>query len=185
MIFQFKITLAESQPEVWRKIIVPADYDFYQFHMAIQGAFGWMNRHLFQFCENDIMDKNGIGIPDDEYDTNIKDAHKVKIKTVFKKRGDRYVYIYDLGDDWLHTMVLEDIQQIDAYGTFCLEGAGECPPEDCGGIPSYKALLQILNSPRHPEKQSYREWIGLEKNEKWNAKYFTLREVNKRMALLL
>ena len=40
MICQFYIELLESDPLVWRKIIVPADYTFYQLHKAIQGALG-------------------------------------------------------------------------------------------------------------------------------------------------
>jgi len=53
------IELGESDPLVWRRIVVPADYNLYQLHMAVQGAFGWENSHLFQFCEKDLTDPMG------------------------------------------------------------------------------------------------------------------------------
>jgi hypothetical protein len=63
MIYQFYIELQESDPLVWRRIVVPADYTFYQLHKAIQGAFGWENSHLFQFSESGFSDKAVYGIP--------------------------------------------------------------------------------------------------------------------------
>jgi len=35
MIYQFYIELLESDPLVWRRIVIPADYTFYQLHKAI------------------------------------------------------------------------------------------------------------------------------------------------------
>ena len=38
MIYQFYIELPESDPLVSWRIVVPADYTFYQLHKASQGA---------------------------------------------------------------------------------------------------------------------------------------------------
>src|SRR5665647_1341659 len=50
MTYQFKIQLKNvSNPTVWRKIVVPSDYTFEEFHKVIQFAFGWEFSHLFFF----------------------------------------------------------------------------------------------------------------------------------------
>ncbi|MEM6767885.1 MAG: plasmid pRiA4b ORF-3 family protein, partial [Bacteroidota bacterium] len=37
MTLQFKIKLKDSsKPPIWRKLLVPADLTFYEFHIAIQ-----------------------------------------------------------------------------------------------------------------------------------------------------
>jgi len=38
----------------------------------------------------------------------------------------------------------------------CTDGARACPPEDCGSIPGYEALV----NPRHPDHRSLMEWAG-------------------------
>jgi hypothetical protein len=43
-VLQFKITLLETDPPVWRRIQVPDYYTFYDLHVAIQDAMGWLGR---------------------------------------------------------------------------------------------------------------------------------------------
>lgn len=186
MIYQFYIELQESDPLVWRRIIVPADYTFYQLHKAIQGAFGWENSHLFQFSESGFTDKTIYGIPGDDIDPEMItiDAKKTKMSGILRKEGQTYCYIYDFGDGWEHRLVLEKIEAKDMAVPWCLDGAGACPPEDVGGIHSYQQMLEVLKKPRHPERASYIEWLGLVPGEKWDAKFCSIREVNKRLVLL-
>jgi len=58
----------------------------------------------------------------------------VKIKDVVQKEGDRLQYEYDMGDGWMHTVVLEKIVDGVLKGAKCLVGAGAAPTEDCGGV---------------------------------------------------
>src|SRR5262249_52428147 len=46
--YQFKITLLESQPPIWRRIQV-ADCTLDSLHEHIQTAMGWTNSHLHDF----------------------------------------------------------------------------------------------------------------------------------------
>lgn len=66
----------------------------------------------------------------------------------------RFDYLYDFGDGWTH-----DVEVLgpggDAPG--CVDGAGTCPPEDCGGPHGYAELLDALADRRHPEHQAMRE----------------------------
>jgi hypothetical protein len=47
-LFQFKVTLIDIRPAIWRRILVP-DCTLAEFHLLIQMAFGWENCHLHQF----------------------------------------------------------------------------------------------------------------------------------------
>lgn len=186
MIYQFNITLKESDPLVWRRIVIPADYTLYQFHMAIQAAFGWENSHLFQFSPTGFMDKICYGYPGDDIDSEITtiDARKIKVSRLFKKEGQTYCYIYDFGDDWNHQVVLEKTVAKDLNSPYCLNGGGACPPEDVGGLSGYYKMVKILNTKNHPEKAEYIQWLGLVTGEKWNAGFCSIRETNKRFLLL-
>ncbi len=39
-VYQFKITLQDTKPPIWRRIQVPETYTFYDLHVAIQDAMG-------------------------------------------------------------------------------------------------------------------------------------------------
>ena len=186
LLYQFYIELLESDPLVWRRIVVPGDYTFYQLHKAIQGAFGWENSHLFQFSQSGFSDKICYGFPGEDIgpETVTIDAQTTKVNKILKKEGQTYCYIYDFGDNWEHRLTLEKIVAKDMTAPYCLDGAGACPPEDVGGMHGYQEMLKALNTPRHPEKVSYTTWLGLAPGEKWNAGFCSIREVNKRLAML-
>jgi hypothetical protein len=186
MIYQFYIELLGSDPLVWRRIVVPADSTFYQLHKAIQGAFGWENSHLFQFSESGFSDTVCYGFAGEDIDPDrvTIDARKTRVSRILKKEGQTYCYIYDFGDDWDHRLTLEKIVAKDIAAPYCLDGAGACPPEDVGGMHGYQEMLQALEKPNAKEKKELREWLGLVEGEKWDAKFCSIREVNKRLALL-
>jgi hypothetical protein len=53
---QFYIELLESNPKVWRRIVIPYEYTFINF-ICNTRSFGWENYHLFRFSENGFFDK--------------------------------------------------------------------------------------------------------------------------------
>lgn len=173
---------------VWRRIVVPADYTFYQLHMAIQGAFGWGNNHLFQFSKNNLMDNVSYGVvyDDDDLDPGFvkHDAEAVKISSVFKKPGQVFSYIYDFGDYWQHKIVFEKKEMKTLYCPWCIDGSGACPPEDVGGMIGYQNMLEVFRLRDDQEILRYREWLGLVEGEQWDHDFCSIREVNKRLCLL-
>jgi hypothetical protein len=44
-IYQFQISIRGTKPPVWRQIQVPESYTFYDLHVAIQDAMGWLDYH--------------------------------------------------------------------------------------------------------------------------------------------
>jgi hypothetical protein len=49
LVCQYKITLCDIFPAIWRRIQVPMTYTFYDLHVAIQDAMGWLDYHLHAF----------------------------------------------------------------------------------------------------------------------------------------
>lgn len=42
----------------------------------------------------------------------------------------------------------------------CIAGERACPPEDCGSVPGYEEILEILKDPKHEEYEERLEWLG-------------------------
>ena len=185
---QFYIELIDSDPKIFRRVVVPFEYTFHKFHLAIQGAFGWENSHLFRFSETGFEDKLSYEELTEDSNTYpefvVKDARRSKIKLVFTHDKKKFVYIYDFGDSWKHLIVHEKFVDKEIERPYCIDGAGACPPEDCGGMRGYECMLATLKTPNDPERTNYIEWLGLAPNEKWDESFCSIREVNKRLCLL-
>lgn len=165
---QFKITLKDIRPPVWRRIQVPKNYTFWDLHVAIQDAMGWLDSHLHAFfVQNPKTDDNEqIGIPDDDFGwsrRSVLPGWEKKISEYFSlKENPQALYVYDFGDDWAHNVKLEKIlpREKGVDYPICIKGKRACPPEDCGGLPGYLDLLEILSDPRHEGYEETVEWLG-------------------------
>jgi hypothetical protein len=165
---QFKITLKHIKPPIWRRILVPETYTFWDLHVAIQDAMGWTDSHLHESAVTDASGRRKavIGIPDEGFDfdmgrTTLPDT-KQKISKWFSKKNNKALYTYDFGDNWEHTVILEKIlpAENDVDYPVCIAGARACPPEDCGGIGGYANFLEIIMDPDHEEYEQMLEWEG-------------------------
>lgn len=149
MAFRFKIQLRDiSHPPVWRKILVPEDFTFLRFHQVIQAAFGWEDAHLFQFSANGYRSDTFIEIPDPDdlfpSSSEKPDASAIKLSDIFNQPQQRYTYIYDMGDDWLHIITLEAITTDKSARAEYLDEKGTCPPEDCGDHAGYADMKKNI-----------------------------------------
>ncbi|MCL2020984.1 MAG: plasmid pRiA4b ORF-3 family protein [Betaproteobacteria bacterium] len=167
IIHQFKITLLDSDPEIWRRIQVPATYTFWDLHVAIQSAMGWEDYHLhmFRIGKRSEIIINGNPTDDDlDDDENTFNGWEIEASSFLETPGDVALYEYDLGDGWLHEILLEGVflKEKGIRYPNCIAGARACPPEDCGGIPGFEHMLEVLASPRHPEHKDLIKWLGKE-----------------------
>jgi hypothetical protein len=169
-IYQLKITLRYSKPEIWRSVLVSGDITFYGLHYVIQIVMGWENAHLFVFRDK----KTRIG--DIESETDVLDAEEEYLDGYFGGKKAKFEYEYDFGDGWLHDIKIEKVSAPDPDIGYpvCIGGALACPPEDSGGIPGYYRMLEILSAKRHPEKKFMKEWLG----RPFDPDYFDIEEVN-------
>lgn len=164
---QFKISLAEVEPLVWRRIEVPANYSFWDLHVAVQDAMGWLDYHLhmFRIRNPESAEIDEIGIPDEEAFENdpvCLPGWEVPVARYFDTVGASAIYEYDFGDGWVHEIVLEAVgrRQPGTKYPRCVDGERACPPEDCGGPPGYARLLEIIADPTDEEYESMMEWLG-------------------------
>lgn len=177
--FQFKIAIKGiSKPPVWRRVNVPSYFSFMHFHYVIQSVFGWDNYHLYQFSEKGYRSNTVITEINDEFDSYCDqlEAETIPISQVFKKEGDKYIYMYDFGDSWEHVITLEKIIPEVSMVPELITGKGVCPPEDCGGVWGYQNMMEALNDKDDPDQHDIREWLGLEENENWDPGAFDLND---------
>ncbi len=165
--YRINVTLREIEPLIWRRIEVPASYSFWDLHVAVQDAMGWLDCHLhvFRVANPNTGELEDIGIPGLELfedDRRCEDGWEVPIAQRLTKPGDRAEYEYDFGDGWQHALVLEEIVERAPRTKYprCVDGARACPPEDCGGPHGYENLLRVLGDPLNEEHESMREWLG-------------------------
>lgn len=164
-VYQFMIVLRDIAPAVWRRIRVPANYSFWDLHVAIQDAMGWLDYHLHEFTMPGC--KGGpevaIGFADDEFaERNVLPDYAERIQEYFSMDNPGADYLYDFGDDWLHSVTLEAIMPADKGASYpaCLAGERACPPEDCGGAPGYEDFLRIIGDPADEEHGRMIAWAG-------------------------
>jgi len=162
-IFQFKITLLETRPAIWRRIQV-RDCTFNRFHHHIQAAMGWTNSHLHQFELGGqyIANSRHMNMGPLEFDG--LDGTQVTLGLLLPAVGKKasFLYEYDMGDSWNHQVTLEKRFEPEAGVKYprCVEGENACPPEDCGGVWGYYEMLEAVKNPGHAMHKEYREWLG-------------------------
>ena len=159
-----------------------AESTFFDFHVAIQDAFGWQDSHLHQFFTAFPYGRNRdyqvIAYPMPEME-DVIDERKVKLSKWLKKPKDKLWYEYDFGDTWIHEIALEKILKSEPNAEYpqLLDGAQACPPEDCGGMGGYEHLLEVLADPKDEEHEDMLDWLGIEKPQEFDPVHFDKKEV--------
>jgi hypothetical protein len=181
-VIQFKISLNFSEPEIWRRFIVYDSISLHKFHEIIQIVMGWENYHLYSFK----IKKVDYQPPDPDGDDDFgffglgpppKNSLKIKLSDLNLRSRSKFLYTYDFGDNWDHTITLEKILENDKgiKVPSCLEGDRNCPPEDCGSIFGYENILKVLKKKKKNEDDlELMEWLG----EDYNPEYFNIEMVN-------
>ena len=151
--YQIHISLNYVEPPVWRRAVIPGELTFSRLASMLNDIMGWMGGHLFAvttadgeyitgFPECEGLDK-ALGLDrafGNEMSGGSKDADAML------SRSKTFVYTYDLGDSWDHTVKIEAIQEESScFYPQILDGEGDCPPDDAGGPMLYMELLE------HPE----------------------------------
>ena len=163
-VYQFKITLNDTKPPIWRRIQVK-DCTLDKLHEHIQTAMGWTNSHLHQFKIGGLLygDPQLLleGFEDDPEVINSLDTRLHDIVPEDGK-GFKFEYEYDFGDGWEHEVLFEGCLRAEKGVRYplCVEGERACPPEDVGGTYGYQEYLEAMADPEHEEHESFMEWSG-------------------------
>ena len=163
---QIEVTLYRVRPEIWRRLLVPANARLDWLHAVLQVAMGWNNSHLHRFNVNGRLYSNTHHhFAEYEDDPVILEEADFNLGDVVYGEGALFSYEYDFGDDWQHQVVVERVLPSDSgvpRAALCTDGQRACPPEDCGGSWGYEELLSALRNRRHPEHARMRPWVGRE-----------------------
>jgi pRiA4b ORF-3-like protein len=172
--YLIKVTLLDTDPPIWRRVLVPHDITLRQLHRIVQTVMGWTDSHIHQF----VFKGQKYSDPAYKLETGIIDERKARLSDVIFTVGNRLLYEYDFGDGWRHELRLEKVlAQDDSFRPVCVAGERACPPEDCGGPFGFAELSEILGNPDHPEYVDRLEWLGGE----FDPTYLDLARVNKRL----
>jgi hypothetical protein len=176
-IYQIKVTLDNTHPPIWRRILTPGNTTLLKLHDILQIVMGWEDYHLHMYRIEGLIYGNPA---DDEYgDLGTQDEAKYQLSQVINGEGQQFTYEYDFGDSWNHTLLVEKILPPEEGVRYplCLKGKRACPPEDVGGVWGYANFLEAIRDPTHDEHEEYLVWIGGE----FNPEDFDLEEINTRL----
>ena len=196
----YVLTIQLEDTNIWRQVMVPQQLTFHQLHQTIQLCMGWKDCHLYTFkpvhtpflfvatqqeCEEYEAMQNSRatylwqqGRPMNA--SQLIEYRVAKTTTIddFLIQDQEIIYRYDMGDDWQHSIRVDRIETTyEKNHPTLLTGHGNCPPEDCGGVPGYMYLCTVLADAKHPEHEAYRNWLGNYENES----VFDLAKINEKL----
>jgi hypothetical protein len=164
---KLRISLMGSSPQVWRRMIVPAQMHLGKLHKVFQVTMGWRTSHLHEFV---IAGKRYTDPSYDDFAVDPKDRTLDQAKITLAQivaYTPTFEYRYDFGDGWRHQIEIEEVTHPDPRMTvpICIGGENACPPEDCGGIGGYGDFLKKLSSPTFTDPDDRDEadvlaWVG-------------------------
>ncbi len=172
-VFQLKITLEDIEPAIWRRIQT-SDCSLAELHEIIQSCMDWEDDHLHAFEIGDEQYADlGKGIDPYEF----RDSRSVRLSNLVDQKKYRFVYEYDFGDSWRHTIEIENTLPPEEHVRYprCVDGRRACPPEDSGGPGGYPYFLDAIQDPDHEEHEERLEWVGGE----FDPEKFDVDEVNR------
>jgi hypothetical protein len=122
----------------------------------------WSGSHLHEFAvgERRFADLMDIDDPDCE------DEELVTLDELGLATGRGFSYVYDFGDSWKHTIRAMRVVPASAFApgeraaVVCTSGENAAPPEDCGGVPGYARLVELLARPYDSLAHDEAELVG-------------------------
>lgn len=151
-VYEFKVSLKETSPLVWRTFLAHEFIELSELHMLIQMSMGWQASHLYGFKINN----KSYGDAD-----HMHSADGVLLSDVLGL-SKKFSYTYDFGDNWVHEIEITKTLETDPRMTYpvCVGGENACPPEDCGGVDGFSDLKKLLSGKACEEKDEMLSFLG-------------------------
>jgi len=163
VIYQFKITLLDVLPLVWRRIQV-RNCSLDSFHEHIQNAMGWADTHPHHFVIDGILYGSQLVLGDTFTERRYWRTSTTDLSAVLPKNGSRFQfeYEYDFESSWRHEILFEGCPPAGEAHRYplCVEGQRACPPEDVGGPAGYADFLRVIADPDDPRHLDVRQGLG-------------------------
>ena len=156
---QFRVSVKDVKPEIWRKLLVSSDITLAGLHTILQILMGWNGRHLYAFV---INNRRYFPPTENVGDTGKSNSVRTRLSSIFTKGNKIITYEYDFGDGW--EVELSNEPRNSGFrqnlSTECIEGSRHGPVEDSGGSRDYMEKARIYNNPQHRRHQEIRQSIG-------------------------
>lgn len=143
--YDVRVSLDGSEPEIWRRLELDSSLDLRSVHRILQATIGWLDAHLHEFTTafssvrllaDSEVEEGMEGVPERD----------VRLDEVLAAPGDLLDYLYDFGDSWDHTIVLEDVRPGEpARPVRVVGGDRACPLENAGGVGAWNAVVDWLD----------------------------------------
>lgn len=176
------ISIAFSDPLIWRRIQVPGKLTLSQLHDVIQESMGWSNSYVHQFLVGKIC------YEPTQKSTTLREAKRFdeihyKLYTLEEDMGFMFTYLYGAGEGWEHEISLEEVvpPTRELKQPMVIAGERACPPETVGDIHEYQTLLEALATPGHKHRDKLFNLTG---DAAFDPDFFDLEAANKRLAAL-
>jgi hypothetical protein len=156
---QFRLSVKDVEPEIWRKVLIPSDTTLAKLHSILQVLMGWNDNHLYAF----VINKRRYSSPT-EYDGVVESENSIKTKlsSISAKGAEFITYEYDFGDRWEIQLCMEPGREISPLkqSAECIEGSRRGPVEDSGGSRGYMEKAKIYANAQHKRHLEVRKLIG-------------------------
>jgi len=177
--FMINLKIDDIEPPIRRQLLVPGNRTLADLHTIIQHAYAWSDSHLHMFR----LRNENYGVPSPDDFEMLLDESMYRLDDL-RLRGRTHIkYIYDFGDNWEHDVLIQTsipFRPGDPDIVVCMSGVRARPPEDCGGVPGYEAIMAALAKPRNKrnaEEKRILTWLG-----DWDPEHFDLEYVNQALA---
>ncbi|QAA32133.1 plasmid pRiA4b ORF-3 family protein [Clostridium manihotivorum] len=166
-----------------RRIVTPNDITFKDLHAIIQKSIPWNNNHIHEFIIFDEKDEDRLRIvsKDNEF-IDMQEESKIAIESQvyladYVDKALKIFYCYDFGDYWKHEVVIEGIvADFEKNYPICIQGSGDAPPEDVGGVDGYQEFLRVMADAEDPEYEDLINWARYQGYES-----FDIESANRRL----
>ncbi len=182
-VYELDVTLLDTEPPVWRRVLVQGDLSLGRLHAVIQVAMGWQGVHLHMFQVGNGNYSDPRFELEDAGGSAVENEFLTRVDEAFRMGKGRIAYEYDFGDCWEHEVRLRKAyppSEAPQLGPVCIDGARACPPEDVGGIAGFERFLMVMADPDHPEYEETAEWCG----GTFDAEALDLGPINRRLKRL-
>lgn len=157
LVYQVRVTLVDSDPQIWRRIRLSGEATLEDLHLILQVVMDWEDYHLHRFAAGEKT----YGV-DEDFMPDPESERSSALHQVAPNPGDRIFYEYDFGDGWEHDLLIEETVQPERGVRYpvCLGGGCAAPPEDCGGVFGFYAMLEAYEDEKHPDHEEVLAWLG-------------------------
>ena len=165
-IFAVRICLDGSDPEIWRRVLIPAEVPQTELSYIVQAAMGWRGTDQFQFLPPQGRELPTSGDP--------------RLRDLLPDVGDDCGYEFDRGATWYHHLTLEEIGQAEGRRHYpvCTGGQRACPPEDVGSLREYEDMIKKMQDPTNDEYREMAGWL----TQDFNPAAFNIEQANLRLS---